>query len=579
MKLTNFPGVVGVNNAISDKTLNAWYLLTEAIDSDLPESSKVILTALLGTSLVPILISEATFPSPQIWANIQRDLQQQFLHLRREVLDTLLYIQRSLTLLGSPNLLLELIFNDLQHLQANFNENSKSHIESRLRALMIVAEEEDSSNEESAWTPVWQKLASLVFTSPELTKDAVNAKLAIALIGSLLPLMKGTSAADEAVKMLLSHLQSNPLVRDECLGALHQAADSEVPLLSDPQIIASLLRLLAGWAPEVRSKLLRLLSRLISDLSDETQRWEAFNALIQSCLSSQDSSELAQVLKTPFTFRNEELLKGPSPYRSCLAHLMRTPSIPSGEALLSAWIALSGCGAFALFQTDNVDPWNFVDLFLKRTAEDFSFFVLGAKLLAAWVYGMSDATPEECLKLLELTTSKYILATQMDPHEEGLEAVLDSWIHFIKHQQGLITECSHVFQLYNWILQRISIGQLSVPLLRSFARFLCSLVEFNLLSQPQSVFPILQMIFAVGISGKIGRSGMEILSRVAYDISLKEPDFFRSALNQLFVAEADFSTVNLNDRRLFLRNLGAAHTSKKFKSVLIEFCLQSRGLN
>ena len=72
---------------------------------------------------------------------------------------------------------------------------------------------------------------------------------------------------------------------------------------------------------------------------------------------------------------------------------------------------------------------------------------------------------------------------------------------------------------------------------------------------------------------------MEILARVAHDISLQHPDTFRSALNQLVGGEASEIAVNFADRKAFLRNLGAAHTIKKFKSVLVEFCLQTRGIN
>ena len=69
---------------------------------------------------------------------------------------------------------------------------------------------------------------------------------------------------------------------------------------------------------------------------------------------------------------------------------------------------------------------------------------------------------------------------------------------------------------------------------------------------------------------------MEILARPVHDISLLHPDFFRSALNQILrLLETD---KNSNDQRAFLRNLGAAHTIKKFKSVLVDFCLESRGI-
>lgn len=573
LKLTNSTGIVGSDEFSSEKTLNAWYLLTESIDADLPSSNKSILVALLGNSLVPVLLAKATLPPPQIWSKIQRDLQQNFLQLRREFLDTLLYIQRALTVLGSSDLLLEIIFSDLKQLTQQGVPNSKAHVETRLRALMIVAEEADSG-EESMWTTAWQNLTSLVFTSPELTKDPINAKLAVSLVGSLLPLMTANSTEDvasDAVKMLLSQLQGNALVREECLGALQQAADAEVPLLSDPQIISTLLGFLATWNDsDSRTKLLRLLSRLVSDLTDESQRWNAFNALIKTCMVSRDFQEWAQVLKTPFNFPN--IYEGPSPYAAGLAQLKQTVSIPTGEALLAAWTALSGSNSFHFFE-GHMDPWPLINSFLTKSSDDPVFPILGSKLLAAWVYGMSRVDPLCCSRLLE---SISIMVVQNDPHEDSLEAILDAWIHFIK-QKPSISGDSHVFYVYNWTLERISIGQLSVPLLRSLARFTCILLEYNHVHTPEQIFTLLQVILSSGISGKIGRSGMEILARPAHDVSLLHPDLFRSALNQIILNSQDDS-INLNDRRAFLRNLGAAHTIKKFKTVLVDFCLQSRGI-
>lgn len=570
-------GIVGVDDQSTQMTLNSWYLLTEAVEGDCPASNSLILVSLFAKSLAPILLEKATLPTPQIWSKLPRDLQQQFLQIRREFLDTLLYIQRALKTLKAPNLLLELLFSDLKRLENH--PNAKTHIETRLRALIIVAEEEDScdfdeeTGESLSWTPAWQHLASLIFSSPFITQDAINAKLAISLIGSLLPLMKGTGAADEAVKMLLGQLQSNVLVREECLGALQQAADAEVPLLTDPQIISNLLlSFLSADSTDSNSrpKLLKLLSRLISDLSDESQRWTAFNSLIQSC--SQNHSELAQVLRSSFTFKSENLLTAPSPFKSCLQELKLTCDLSGGEALLAAWLSLSGSNFFPIFESESVDPWEFLVSYLN--SNDPNMIVLGCKLLAAWVYGMSRVNPGHCLKLLETVTTNYILCIP-DPPEDALEAILDSWIHLIKQTPS---ESPVVFNLYTWTLHRISIGQLSVPLLRSLARFLCSLLEFNLLKESEQLFPIVQIVFSVGISGKIGRSGIEILARVLYDISLQQPNFFRSALNQLTNSESFSASLNSNDKRAFLRNVGAAHTMRKFKTVIVEFCLQSRGI-
>ena len=571
LELTNSPGIAGIDDTISDKTLNAWYLLTEEIECAASDSNnnKTILIGLFANSLVPILLAKSTFPVPQIWSEVPRDLQQQFIQIRREFLDTLLYIQRALTLLGSPDALLQIIYTDLQQLRGPGIANSKSHIEARLRALIVIAEESDKCT-------TWQNLTGLVFESQELTRDPINAKLAISLVGSLLPAME-MLAKDSAAKMLLDQLQSNPLVRDECLGALQQAADCEVPLLADPQIIAQLINLLAAWQDQDggRSKLLRLLSRLVADLAEEAQRWEALNILIRACMSPPNYMELAVVLKTPFTFSTR--FDDQSSYAACLEHLKQIISIPSGEALLAAWIALSGSEVdttFSLFQ-GHVDPWQTVDPFLSILDKESSFLNLGAKLLSAWVHGMTRVDPECCLILLESATSLRILT--IDPHEDALEAILDAWIHFIKHGRHLITgDSPHMFRLFNWILRRISIGQLSVPLLRSFSRFLSSLFENKLIVAPEHLFPVLKVIFSAGISGKIGRSGMEILARPVHDISLLHPDFFRSALNQILrLLETD---KNSNDQRAFLRNLGAAHTIKKFKSVLVDFCLESRGI-
>ena len=446
---------------------------------------------------------------------------------------------------------------------------------------MIVAEEEESAgtaDDTNNWTPQWQKLASLVFSSPEITQDAVNAKLAISLIGSLLPLMKSTPAADEAVKMLLSQLQSNALVREECLGALQQAADAEVALLRQPQIIASLLGSLAAFDPQQRTKFIRLLVNLISDLNNENERWDAFNSLLQAC--SQNYGEMAQVLKAPFNFDSDTVSCAPSIYRACLDQLKQPPvSLESGEALLAAWLSLSGSAHFAAFES-STNPTILIASFYSSSAQSTEFFVLGSKLLAAWVYGMSRVNQPLCFALLESVTRDRILSAPAEPHEDGLEALLDAWIHLIKTAAARVSADSHVFALNSWILQRISFGNLSVPLLRSFARFQCVLIESSILSDPSAhLFPILQVILSVGISGKIGRSGMEILARPAHDISLQHPDTFRAALNQLLGGDTSEIAVNLADRRAFLRNLGAAHTIKKFKSVLVEFCLQTRGIN
>ena len=116
LKLTRAEGIVGVDDSTSQMTLNAWYLLTESIDPEIPPSNAAILSSLLGNSLVPILLEKATIPAPSLWVKVPRDLQQQFLQIRREFLDTLLYIQRALKSLNSPNLLLELIYTDLEHL-------------------------------------------------------------------------------------------------------------------------------------------------------------------------------------------------------------------------------------------------------------------------------------------------------------------------------------------------------------------------------------------------------------------------------------------------------------------------------
>lgn len=569
LQLTKGEGILGVDDQTSQMTLNAWYLLTEMVDSDLPPSNASILISLFANSLAPILLQKATMPASQIWAKLQRDLQQQFLQIRREFLDTLLYVQRVLKTLQSPFVLLEILLSDLK--QAGI---SGAEIETRLRALMIVAEEEDSAGfdevtgESLAWTPVWQNLASLIFTSPSITAEAVNAKLAISLIGAITPLMKGTAAADEAVEMLLGQLQGNLLVREECLGALQQAADAEIPLLTDPQIISNLLVFLSSCTDSSRPKLLKLLSRLISDLSDESQRWNAFNSLLQSC--SNYPLELAQVLRTPFNFKNENNLIAPSPYKTCLKHLKQSCDLVAGEALLAAWLALSGSNWLPLFETDSADPSEFLSPYLN--SNDQQFLLLGCKLLAAWVYGMSRVNPGNCLKLLENASVNQIIRIS-DPPEDAIEAILDSWIHLRLIESPVISD------LYEWILQRISIGQLSVPLLRSMARFLCFLIESanNKDENSSKFFPTIQIVFSVGISGKIGRSGMEILARVLHEISLQQPNFFRSALNQLINSEALLS-VNENDKKIFLRNIGAAHTIKKFKSVLVEFCLQSRGI-
>lgn len=568
LQLTKVDGILGVDDQTSQMTLNAWYLLTEMVDSELPPSNASILVSLFSNSLAPILLQKATLPAPQIWVKLQRDLQQQFLQLRREFLDTLLYVQRALKTLRAPFVLLEILFSDLK--QAG---NNKAEIETRLRALMIIAEEEESADfdEETgaslAWTPAWQNLASLIFSSSSITAEAVNAKLAISLIGSILPLMKGTPAAEEAVKMLLEQLQGNALVREECLGALQQASDAEVPLLTDPQIISNLLGFLASCTDSSRPKLLKLLSRLISDLSDEPQRWNAFNSLLQSCSNS--PLELAQVLRTPFNYENENLLMAPSPYKTCLAHLKQSCDIATGEALLAAWLALSGSNHFPIFESVSNDPLEFINPFL-RSNDQQQLLVLGCKLVAAWVYGISRVNPGNCLKLLETVTVNQIIYIS-DPPEDAIEAVLDSWIHLRRIDSPVISD------LCTWVLQRISIGQLSVPLLRSFARFLCFIIE-NVCGENEKFLPILQIVFSVGISGKIGRNGMEILARVLHEISLKEPNFFRSALNQLINSEELAASVNENDKKTFLRSIGAAHTIKKFKTVLVEFCLQSRGI-
>lgn len=565
LKLTAAEGLVGVDDCTSSMTLNAWYLLTEALDTDMdsqiPESNRSILVSLLGQSLVPILLQKSTLPAPQTWSELQRDLQQQFMQLRRDFLDTLLYIQRALKTLQRPWLILQIVHADL------LKTTEKTQIEVRLRALMIIAEESADSSEENAWSPEWQSLASLIFTSPEITKDAINAKLAISLIGSLLPLMARSPASNEAVKMLLAQLQGNALVREECLGALQQAADAEVALLTDPQVLANLIAFLTTQKdPELRIKLIKLISRLVSDLSDESQRWSAFNTLIGSCSCT---DELALVLKSPFTY--ETISISDSPYLFTLANLKSTVSISSGEALLAAWLALSGSIHFPTVE-GNSDPWPLTSAYLN--CPDDALVVLGAKLQAAWVYGMARVNSPACFQLLE-SASRRIIDTASP--EEAIEAILDAWINFLKHRAKdcNILNSSSMQSLFQWTLQRIANGQLSVPLLRSLARFLCALIEFPELLQPQHLANVLEIILSVGVSGKIGRCGIEILARVAHDISLQHAAFFPQTLARI-VNSSD--STNAADKRAFLMNLGAAHTIKKFKTVLVDFCLQSRGI-
>ena len=495
-------------------------------------------------------------------------MQQQFLQLRREFLDTLLYVQRALKTLRAPFVLLEILFSDLKQIGSN-----KTGIETRLRALIIIAEEEDSIDFDKetgaslAWTPAWQNLASFIFSSPEITAEAVNAKLTISLIGAILPLMKGTPAAEEAVKILLGQLQDNPLVREECLGALQQATDAEILLLTDPQIISNLINFSFSCIDSSRPKLIKLLSRLISDISDDTQRWLAFNFLLQSCASS--PSDLVQVLRIPFTYKNENLLTSPSTFKTCLTHLKQGCDSQKGEALLAAWLTLSGSNYFPLFESESNDIPEFINSYLQ--SNDQQLIVLGCKLIAAFVYGLSRINPVLCLKLLEDATVNQIICSNSDPLEDAIEAILDAWIRLRAMDSYVLSD------IYGWILQRISIGQLSIPLLRSFARFLCFIIENISTSSNEKFLPVIQIIFAVGISGKVSRSGMEILARVLHEISLKEPNFFRSSLNQLMSSET-FVNVNGSDKKTFLRAIGAAHTIKKFKSVLVEFCLQSRGV-
>jgi len=589
LRLTDQEGIVGVDDSSSPMTLNAWYLICEAVDCCDDESNTLkILISLLGESLAPILLKKATCPAPNLWANLQRDLQQQFLQIRREFLDTLLYIQRALRHLHSPSLLLELIHHDL------LSSLTKSKIETRLRALIIISEEEegeDGGGDGEFASSSWKKILSLVYSSPSITQDLVNAKLAISLFGSLLPLMKGEStAADETVKMLLSQFHSNPLVRDECLAALQQAVDLEVSILSEPSIIEDLLCTLeTSSEPGSRTQMINLISRMICEIKNETPRWAAFNCLLRICGdASNDGSygELSLVFKSvPFTF-DSATNSSTNDYKSFLDKLHKIDaSLAAKEALLAAWTGLSASKSFHLFV--NNDQWSFFENLLS--SREPGSFSLGMKLLTAWIYGMATVAPEACQIFLESASNSFILPFADVPEEEGLEALLDGWMHLVKnnnkkkenHHQINSMTLSH---LQAWIIERIVIGGLSVPLLRSFARFLCLSIEFNLFASDLQLFKVLETIFAVGLSGKIGRSGMEILARVAYDISLQNPDFFRAALNQLIIEEvgsgASTLAINVNsaDRRAFLRNLGAAHTIKKFKSVLVDFCLQTRGV-
>lgn len=626
LRLTGCPGILGVDDTSSAMTLNAWYLITESVDECKRDSSNTdtstntntntntqILVSLLADALVPIILNKATWPSTQTWSTLQRDLQQQFLQIRKDFLDTLLYIQRALRVLHTPSALLARILQNLRCLPQD-PLAAKALIEVHLQALIIVSEEEDiaatddahqldnetvtdytdpttANTDNCANGQVWKQLTTLIAQTPLITQDTVNAKLAISLFGSILPFMRGAEA-EETVLMLLNQLQSNTL-QQECLSALHQAADAEIPLLFHHQTINSLLEALHATPPGgIRSSFIKLLARLISELKDEPTRWNAFNLLIQKICNlhpqtqtqeqNQEqeqafTAELVQVFKTPFTFNDRNvLLNSPnsSIYRECLDRC--ASSLCLADALLSAWASLSASKFFPCFVNCASDSQNLA--FFKKFLADRDSHTLGMKLLAAWVYGMVSENPSACLALLNSATNEFILPFPDAPTEEGLEALLDAWMHFTKQ-----TKFSSSKDLQLWIIQRISVGQLSVPLLRSFARFLCLVTELNLPAShgeatSNFLLQVLETIFNVGLSGRIGRSGIEILARVAHDISLQFPDYFRTALQQLILSESFAFPINLADRRAFLRNLGAAHTIKKFKGVLVDFCLQSRGI-
>ncbi len=529
LRLSSVEGVAGVEEDCSASLLTTWYLICEvAGEVDVPAQQQILLSIL--SALATILLKKAKIPEANVWSSLPRDQQQQFLQLRREFLDTFLYLQRVFQSFGSSQLL-EFFFEGLKA------ASSTSELEVQLRALIVVAEEADE------WTPQWSSILSLLFSSPP--SGLVNAKLTISLVGTLLPCMSAIDA-EQAVQMLLSQLDS-PEITDECLTALQRAADCEISCLQQPETIAKLAQRVNQSSSEA---FIRFLTRLLSDLREE-ERFSAFFQFLHTV--SLTSTQLTYAF-TAFKMPKQDFLNLDSLTR--LNQLLLANDV---DCLIAALEAFSQSGPVA-FECVVAAGKGRVEA--QRTLLSWistlnpvsaAFRILNAACVAWGV---------EATELVSLATQSFLAHQFVDLNEqdEAGELLMESWIRMV----GL-SDCQLLLNLLrNYALNRLVSGAVSVPTTRIITKFICFAIEHDYAVNEYEL--LCSSILSAGMSGKLGRPGMEIAARILFEISGKNPTQFSRLLAQQVGPE----------ERNFLRSIGAAHTLKKFKAALVDFCVAFR---
>lgn len=547
LKLTAAEGVPGVDDESSPVLLNSWYYLCEAALEIEEASIKEIYLAILS-ALIPALLSKATLPIASIWSQLLTDQRQQFMQLRRDFLDTFLYVQRVFQSCGS-DALLQTIYQQL-----STEKLSTSEIEVRLRTLIVVAEECEE------WNAEWSALVSLLFTKGDLIADIVNAKLAISLLGSLLPSM-APNAAEEAVQMFLAQLD-NPSIGEECLNALQRAADCEVACL---QQVSTIIQLAARVNPQTSpASFIRFLTRLISDLPVE-QAQQQFNLFCELLLTIKPNEDLLVASLKAFKLPQSAPLNA-----SLMARLRTEIWTQKPVVVLSSALELFSQQppAFYLCFSDNQ---NGAILACQQLIKQL--YQLGSFVEANSIVHLSvNAWKGDALPILSSATQLLLSTTfpDLNSQDEAFEPLLEGWCSFLRSESNQFPqECSHVFASY--ALNRLRQGSLSVPSLRAVTKFIALLIESGLVCDS---LLLISVVLGAGMNGLLGRAGMETASRILYECSLQDPTLFAANL-------ASFTgslSVGEGERKQFLRSAGAAHTLKKFKSVMVEFCLNYRGI-
>lgn len=554
LSLTDCEGVAGVEEDSSALLLTAWYLICEAAgEVDIPANQQLIISIL--AALAPILIKKATVPDAHFWSSLPRDQQQQFMQVRREYLDTMLYLQRVFQSFGSAALV-QFLYDGL--LRRSGSSLTVSAIEVRLRALIVIAEESEE------WSPQWSAILSCLFDpSTGVAVEPVNAKLAISLVGNLLPCME-TDSATEAVQMLLNQLD-NPAITEECLAALQQAVDCEVPCLQRPETITQLIQKVNQ---STAIGFIRFLCRLLSECPccSDAERFEMFCQFILG-VPPLTLDQLTCAFKT-FQLPKQEFLNP-----DALHQLFQQRIKPVNEAGLECFIAalesVAKSGPFALDYalSGNKNRQEAMEMVLSvlSTAPIMQANrILGAAVLA-WTRDAADLVAAAIQRFF----SHHHQFRDMNDQDEAAELLMDTCIRMGSLEVSVLDALSALF--HNYALGRLVSGSLSVPILRTITRFICFLVEHDQEGNSSGVFcgdysTLTSAVLSAGMTGSLGRSGMEIASRILYEVSLKNPTLFAKLLAQSVGPE----------ERVFLRSIGAAHTFKKFKTVLVDFCIKVR---